>query len=219
MPRTNWLPFSIGLAVGGLLMLLYGWENRTNFLGWEWYQVSALLAGFGLTGLFPLATGSVTQGLVLGPVLLESVRTALDMARDSSCCNLWPIGLVLVFLFALPGPVLGRVIRRLLRPAQFPRGVFVAALIAGFLFGATAPGLERLRNHSIETEQVPQLLKQIHAAEMAYQSRQSNGSFACDGKLLPGAAGKLGWTHTAGTKLYNLLFVRYYMWCSNARIP
>ncbi len=42
---------------------------------------------------------------------------------------------------------------------------------------------------------MPWILKQIYDAEMMYRALQPDENFACDGTLLPGAAGKLGWAH------------------------
>jgi len=46
---------------------------------------------------------------------------------------------------------------------------------------------------------------------MIYKASQPDGNFACDGTLLPGAVGKLGWAHsTENASINQYLRVWYY---------
>jgi hypothetical protein len=57
---------------------------------------------------------------------------------------------------------------------------------------------------------VPELLKQVYEAEMVYSARQLDGNLACDGTLLPGPAGKLGWVHGNNITTKKYLVVDFY---------
>jgi len=180
-----------GLLAGGFLFLRFGWDNNAGPSGWEWYQGAALLGGIGLAGIFPEARLSAAISLGIAPLLIETVQTFLHISRDPTCCNLWPIGLVIVFFFVVPAPLIGCGISRLLIVTRLPRTVYFVPLTIGLVIGALLPNIQNTERHRFETEKVPGLLKQIYEAEMIYSARQANGIFACDGTLLPGAAGKL----------------------------
>ena len=204
------LAFVGGLLAGGFLFLQFGWDNNMALFGWKWYQGAALLGGIGLAAEFPEAQLGAAIGLGIAPFLIESVQTGLHISRDSTCCNLWPIGLVMILFFGLPAPLIGVGISRLFIRIRLPRTVYLAALTSSLMIGALLPNIQNAQHHRLETETVPGLLKQIYGAEMAYRARQPGGNFACDGTLLPGAAGKLGWSHVGGTTIKDLLIVQHY---------
>jgi hypothetical protein len=69
-------------------------------------------------------------------------------------------------------------------------------VIATFL-----PNIQNTQRYHL-IEKVPELLKQIYAAEIVY--RTSQGSFTCDGTLLSGTAGKLGWRGTTTNDYFTI---------------
>jgi hypothetical protein len=83
-------------------------------------------------------------------------------------------------------------------------------MASALLVGALLPNLQNMQRQRVETKTVPRLLKQIYDAEMAYSAGQPSADFACDGTLLPGAAGKLEWQHANNSTLRNYLSVKYY---------
>ena len=103
------LAIASGLLVGGFLFLRFSWDNNGGLSSWEWYQGATLLGGIGLAGMLPGARLSVALGLCTAPVLVGIVQTFLNVSRDPTCCNLWPIGLVLVLFFGLPAPLMPRI--------------------------------------------------------------------------------------------------------------
>lgn len=192
--RTRALAFASGLIVGAFLFFGFGWDSNVAFAAWQWYLAASLLAGIGLAGIFPAAWLSAVAGLVVGPVLLEAAQTARHLVRDPSCCNLFPVALVMVFFFCLPAPLLGgSVCAHFAHKDSVPRAVWGVTLAAGLAVGALLPSIQNARLRLIETRKIPQLLGQIHDAELAYSARQPDGRFACDGAQLPGAMGKMGW--------------------------
>jgi hypothetical protein len=77
--------------------------------------------------------------------------------------------------------------------------------------GALLPNLQDAWRQSFETKTLPGILKQIHDAEIIYRARQPERNFACDGTMLPGAAGKLGWAHSdENPTINNYIRVKYY---------
>jgi len=122
----------------------------------------------------------------------------------------WPIGLVMVLFFGLPAPLIGSGIARLLTRARLPRTFYFVPLTTALVIGALLPTIQNAQRQNLETDTIPGLLRQIHDAEKVYSASQPNGIFACDGTLLPGAAGKLGWSHLGGSTMNNYLFVQHY---------
>jgi hypothetical protein len=201
------LAIAIGLLAGGFLYLRFDWKNNSaEFAGWEWYQGAALLGGIGLAGIFPEAWQVATIALAIAPTLIMGVVFYLHPAE-----SMWPIALALIFFFSFPAPLIGSGISDLLKRTRLPRAVYFVALMSALAIGVVLPNIQNARRQRFEIETVPQLLKQIYDAEMIYRARQPGGSFACDGTLLPGAAGKLGWTHSDERPAINkYLRVRYY---------
>jgi hypothetical protein len=192
--RTRFLAFAGGLIVGGFLFYRFGWDDNTAFAAWGWYLSASFLAGVGLAGVFPATWRSAAAGLALGPVLFETAVIAQHVARDSTCCNLWPIGLAAILFLSLPGPLLGGVIGvSLLRRKALPAVTFPSAIAIALVIGGLLPHFQQASLRRLEKQTVPQLLREIHDAEMAYSASQPNGLFACEGTALPGAAGRLAW--------------------------
>lgn len=202
---TRVLAFVSGLIVGGFLFRSFGWDSNTAFSSWGWYLLAVLLAGIGLSGIFRAQWLIAGFGAALGPVVYETAVLGQRLARDSTCCNLWPVSLVMVLSFSFPAPFLGGMIGALLmRWNQLPRPIIACALVAGLAIGALLPHFQEAQLHQLETQTVPQLLRQIHDAEMAYSASQPDGAFACDGRKLPSPAGKLAWNSALppGSKAY-----------------
>jgi len=98
---------------------------------------------------------------------------------------------------------------KLLMRMRLPQTVYAVALTGALIIGAFLPNLQSLWLRRVETVTVPRLLKQIYEAEMTYSARQPDGNFICDGTLLPGAAGKLGW-NKGNSSIQNYLVVDFY---------
>jgi len=209
--RAKALAIVGGLLAGGFLFLRFNWET-TYLFGWEWYQAAALLGGIGLAGVFPGSRLSAAVGLGLGPFLIASVQTCLEIFRDPTCCNLWPIGLVMVLFFGFPAPLIGVAISRLLSRARLAKFVYLVALASSLLIGAALPNIENAQQRRLETEELPGLLRQIYEAEMAYSVGRPDKVFACDGTRLPGVGklpwSKLNWSKPEPTK--KMLIVKNY---------
>ncbi len=195
MAGTKALALGSALVVGGFLFFRFGFETNMAFGStWGWYQGAALLAGIGLAGIFRAQWPFVAVGLWAGPFVYETAATAQHIARDSTCCNLWPIVLVAVLMFCLPAPFIGAGIGvSLMRRNWLPRVGSAGAIVTALAIGGLLPHFVEAVLHRLERQTVPQLLAQIHDAEMAYSASQPDGAFACEGKLLPGPAGKLHW--------------------------
>ena len=204
--RTRALAIACGLLIGAFLFQRFGFNNNGLLIGWEWYVGAVLLAGIGLAGIFHEAQFSATIGLCLGPTVVFFIEVVVLHPAES----MWPVVLPLVFLFSFPVPIIGRTISILLQRTQVPRGVYFVTVASALLVAALLPNLRNMQRERVETKTVPRLLKQIHDAEMTYSAGQPSGNFACDGTLLPGAAGKLEWDRANDSTLRNYLFVKYY---------
>jgi hypothetical protein len=206
MKTRKWAPaFVSALIAGAFLFYRFGWDNNTAFSGWGWYIAAALLAGVGLAGVFRAQWLIAAIGLILGPLLYETAVIVRNLTRDSTCCGLWPIGLAMVLAFSLPGPLLGGLIGVcFMRRDGLPRIVCVCAIGAALAIGAFLPHFQRAGLQRLEKQTIPHLLMQIHDAEMTYSASQADGTFACDGRKLPGNAGKLAWnpTHVEGNTTF-----------------
>jgi hypothetical protein len=204
------LPAIVGFVTGAFLFHQFGWNHRSDFFGWQWYQGVALLAGIGLAGTFHEGRAKAAIALVAAPTLAVTVETFFQVFRDSTCCNLWPIGLVLVFFFSLPAPLIGTGIGHLLLRTRLPRTAYAVALTVALGFGALLPHIIH-SGHQRMVDAIPGILNQIHDAEMAYSASQPDGSFTCDGTQLPGPAGKLAWGRSPdSTNSKTYLNVRQY---------
>jgi len=194
-----------GILLAGLLFFRL-WDSPFSR---EWYQAALLLSPIGLAAVFPRARLSALGGLMLGSALAVIASTVLELYRDPSCCNLWPIGIVLVFLFCLPATLLGGFASYLLGRTGLPRPFYVAPLALSLAIPALFPYIEKVQQDRLQTVTIPKILNDIYRAEMAYAAGRPDGAFACDGKQLPGVE-NLGWRHVTGETLNNGLTVRYY---------
>lgn len=199
------LAIASGVVVGGFLFLRFGFDLSGRTFGWEWYQGAALLGAMGLAGVFPGARLPAAIGVGLAPLLIEIVRIVLRLFRDPTCCNLWPIGLAIVFVFGIPAPLIGSGISRLLMRTRIPGTIYLVPLTSCLMIGVLSPSILDAQRLRFESERIPRLLQQIYDAEIVYSAHESSGNFACKGTLLPGAAGKLGWSLPG-----RYLFVQYY---------
>jgi hypothetical protein len=201
------LAFICGLITGGFLYLQFGWDSNAAFVGWKWYQGAALLGGIGFAGIFrEEARLSAALGMGIAPLLVAWVQEWLHFARDPTCCNLWPIGLAMVLMFSFPAPVIGSGIGRVLMRSQLARTVSLIPLISSLVIAALLPKLQNAERQKLENETIPGLLRQIYGAERIYSASQPDGHFACEGTLLPGAAGKLGWGHGGAKTTKNIAY-------------
>src|SRR5271169_1811437 len=205
-PQMQALAIACGVLIGSFLFQRFGFNNRGLLDGWEWYLVAVLLAGIGLAGIFPEVQFSATIGLCLGPTVVFCIEVVVLHPAES----MWPIVLPMIFLFSWPVPLLGSGISRLLTRTWLPRAVYVVALTSALVIGVLLPNIQNAKRQKFETETVPELPKQIYNAEMIYSARQPDGNFACDGTLLPGAVGKLGWDHGDSSTTKKYLRVEYY---------
>ena len=204
--RTQAVAIACGLLIGAFLFQRSGFDNNGLLIGWEWYVGAVLLAGIGLAGIFREAQFSATFGLCLGPTVVFLIEVVALRPAES----MWPVVLPLVFLFSFPVPIIGSATSSLLLRTQVPRAVYFVPLASALLVAALLPNLQSMQRQRVETRTVPRVLKQIHDAEMTYSAGQPSGNFACDGTLLPGAAGKLKWDHANGSTIRNYLIVKYY---------
>jgi hypothetical protein len=204
------LPVTVGFLTGAFLFHQFGWNHRSDFSGWQWYQGAALLAGIGLAGTFREEMAGTAVALVAAPTLAVTVETFLQIFRDPTCCNLWPIGLAMVFFFSLPAPLIGTGIGFRLLRTGLPRTAYAVALTGALGFGAFLPHvIQSAKQRTVDA--IPGILYQIHEGEMAYRASQPDGSFTCDGTQLPGAAGKLAWERSPNsTNSKTYLNVRQY---------
>jgi hypothetical protein len=146
------LAIASGLLAGGFLFLRFGWDNNAGLSGWEWYQGATLLGGIGLAGMLPGARLNVAIGLCTAPVLVETVQTYLHVSRDPTCCGLWPIGLVLVFFFGLPAPLIGSGISRLLTQIRLPSTAATGKLGWSHLGGSTMNNYLFVQHYTIRLD-------------------------------------------------------------------
>jgi hypothetical protein len=217
------LAIAVGLLAGGFLYVQFGFGTRDNFSDWQWYQAAAFLTGAGLAGIFPEVWLSATIALVTAPTLAAAAQTCFQLVKDPTCCNLWPIGLAMVFFFGLPASLLGVGIGNRLARERLPRLVHAATLAGGVLLAALLPHIRYTEQLRLESKTIPGILHEIHDAEMAYSASQPDGSFTCDGTQLPGVAGRLGWKRSSNsTRLRTSFSVqRYFIFldCSNDVSP
>jgi hypothetical protein len=109
--------------------------------------------------------------------------------------SMWPVVLPLVLLLSFPAPLIGCSITKLLTRIRLPQAVYPVVVMGALIMGIRLPNLQNLWLRRVESVTVPSLLKQIYEAEMIYSASHPEANFVCDGTLLPGAAGKLGWQH------------------------
>jgi hypothetical protein len=212
------LAIASGLLAGGFLFQRFGFEDTGALSGWKWYQGAVLLCGIGLAGIFPKAWQGATIGLAIAPTLIMSVVFYRHPGE-----SMWPIVLPMIFLYSLPAPLIGSGISALLKRTRLPRAVYSLTLTFALVIGALLPNIQNAQRQRFQTEKVPGILKQIYDGEMIYSARQPDGNFACEGTLLPGAAGKMGWAHSdESPTVNNYLRVEYYnirLDCPNAIKP
>jgi len=203
---TQALAIACGLLIGAFLFERFGFDDNGLLIGWEWYVGAVLLAGIGLAGIFREAQFSATFGLGLGPTVVFFVEVVVLHPAES----MWPVVLPLVFLLSFPVPIIASTISGILLRTRVPRAVCFVTVASALLVAALLPNLQSMQRQRVETKTVPRVLKEIHDAEITYSAGQPNGNFACDGTLLPGAAGKLEWDRANDSTLRNYLFVKYY---------
>jgi hypothetical protein len=199
------LAFASGLLIGGFLFRQFGYGKNGELYGWEWYLAAVLLAGIGLARMFPEARLSSAIGLGISPTLIESVELYRHPAE-----SMWPIVLPMIFVFTFPVPLIASGMSALLTRTRLPRAVYFIALASALVIGALLPQIQNVLQQRLATRTVPGILKQVYDAEMTYRARQPDGKFACDGTLLPGAAGRFGWGPGNDPTIKNNLIVQYY---------
>jgi len=206
-----------GLLAGWFLYERLGLDSSADFSTWKLYQGVALLGGIGLAGLFDEAWLIAVIGLSIAPTLIVGIKVFRHPAE-----SMWPIALPMVFTLGFPAPLIGGGISRLLKRTKVPRIVYIGALTGALVVGAFWPNIQNAKRRKFETQTVPRLLKEIYDAEIVYRAQRPDGNFACDGSLLPGAAGTLGWDHGEGSMIKKYLRVQYYnirLDCSNEIDP
>lgn len=205
---------AISLLAGGFLYVQFGFGTRDDFSDWQWYQAAAFLMGAGLAGIFPEAWLSAAIALATAPTLAAAAQTGFQLVKDPTCCNLWPIGLAMVFFFGLPASLIGIGIGRRLARERPPRLVHAATLASGVVLAALLPHIRYAEQLRLESKTIPGILHEIHDAEMAYGASQPDGSFTCDGTQLPGAAGRLGWKRSSNSPRLKTSFLvqRYFIY-------
>lgn len=208
-PRAKLLlAIASGLLAGGFLYYRFGQvKNNPQLYGWQWYEAAVLLAAIGFSGISSSASqiAAVAVGLALAPTLVFGYEVVYLHPAES----MWPIVLPLVFFFSLPAPIIGSGLSGLLRSTRIPQAAYFIALASALIIGVLLPGLTNPRSQKFETEAVPALLRQIYDAEMSYKTHQPNGTFACDGTLLPAPVGNWAWV-ASGPTLRKSLIVKYY---------
>jgi hypothetical protein len=123
--------------------------------------------------------------------------------------SMWPVVLPLVLLLSFPAPLIASSITKLLTHIRLPQAVYPFVLAGALIMGILLPNLQNLWLRGVESVTVPRLLKQIYEAEMIYSASHPEANFVCDGTLLPGAAGKLGWQH-GDSSMITYLVVDFY---------
>ena len=196
-----------GTVVGAVLFAAAGGINATSLGLNRWFQLAAFLAGFGLAGVFRQARRAAVAGVALAPCVVAAVQTGVQMSRDSGCCNLWPIGLVLAIAVGAPAPIAGGFANRLLDRARLPRLISVIAVVGAMAIAVLSPAIMRAERRRLERVEIPRLMNRIYAAEMAYAAQQPDAGFTCDGVKLPDV-GKFGWTDDGRQTIHNLLIVQ-----------
>lgn len=211
MPSAYRVLFASGAFVAGVFLFLrFYWEGQGSILtSWGWYQLAAFLGGMGLSGAIPGAWLGIVASFGLAPFAVAIVQTALDIAKDPTCCNLWPIGLVMVLFFGLPAPLLGGVIGRLLRRIPRTRPIYFGMLVISLLIAAVLPEIQEMHRSHLETVLMPGLLQRIYRAEIGYKAQRSDGLFACEGRDLPDVGG-FGWVKIGSDPTRRFLIVEYY---------
>jgi hypothetical protein len=209
MSRTKVLAIISGLLVGAFLDLRLSPPGPSR--SWEWYQVALLLGGIGLGGVFPAAW-------LWGPIGMAAARFLMFFVKYHSPSGLLSgvldeeTTLALLFiLMAVPAPLIGGTISRLLSRKPIPRFFYFAALASTVAVGAAATGQSRARSRDsaqlrdrLDAEGMPALLKRIYEAEMAYSTGRRDRSFACDGDQLPGREmGALEWSNGLRSTIRN----------------
>ncbi len=202
--RRQILGMLSGILLGGLLYFrLY---NSGPF-GWEWYQAALFLSPIGLTAVFPRARLAALMGLMVGPLLAEIAHLVQSLYRDPGCCNLWPIGLVILFIFCVPTTLIGALTGNLLGRARFPQPYYFVLLALILLIAAASPYIKSVQQHRLQTVTIPRVMNRIYEAQVTHRARY--GAYACDGKELSGVE-KLDWGHVGRKTVNDLLIFRYY---------
>jgi hypothetical protein len=199
---------TLGFVCAGLLGGLFYVRLQGPF-GWEWYQGALFLAPIGLRLFFFSARWSVFAGLVIGPIVAVIVDTAIMLYQDPGCCNLAGLGPPIILIISFPPALTGTLAAYLLGRFKLHHSIYFVPLTLSLFIAAGFPYIEKVEDAYLQTRTIPQVLKKIHAAEMAYSASRSDKGFACDGKQLPDI-GKSDWGHVGGKTTNDLLIFRYY---------
>ena len=162
-----------GLLLGSFLLYRFGWNDRLDLDGLEWYLAALILGGIGLHAIFP-KQWLAALALGLAPFVLLSISTAQQLLKDPGCCNLWPIGLAMALAAGLPVPLVGAAIAHAIR-RRVPRFLCIGAVVAALVIGQLA---------IVESDYWPVLLmSSIHGSELRY-AQEGGAGFTCDGTRL-----------------------------------
>ncbi len=220
VPRVKLLSaIASGLISGAFLYHRFWQDNNPDLHGWPWYEAAVLLAAIGFAGIF--STRSQIAAVAVGLALAPTVVFCYEVVYLHPAESMWPVVLPLVFFASLPAPIIGSGFSGLFGRIRTLQPVYFIALASALIIGVSLPGLTNPRSETFESEAVPGLLKQIYEAEVSYRAHQPHNTFACDGTLLTGPAGKLGWV-ASGPTLKKFLVIKYYnvsLDCPSETIP
>ena len=96
----------------------------------------------GLFGMYPITRLTAAASWGLGPLLVSVCLLVVQILKEPTCCNLWPIGLALVLFMSLSAVLIGAAVGRLVALFDPPSPVYMALLIIGLFLGASAPAKE-----------------------------------------------------------------------------
>jgi len=219
--RAKVLAVASGFAVGGFLFFRYSQLASDDFWGLRWYEAALFLGGIGLAGAFPAVWRRTMLSMALAAFLGAFVQTGLDIRRDPTCCNLWPIGLVIWLVLGFPAPLIGGVIGHWLSRTRIPQFLYLTLLAGGLVMGASLPRIQQAEERRLEGETIPTLVKRIYGAEISYSASRADKTFACDGNQL-GDVGKLRWQPAFDTRKGSWAVVEHYaisIDCPNSPSP
>ena len=158
--------------------------------------------------VFRQARRAAVAGVALAPCLVAALQTGVQMSRDSGCCNLWPIGLVLAIAVGGAGAD-----RRWVREPP-ARSCSPAAARLGDRRGRRDGNCRAVaRDHARRAASAG---ARGYPAADELHLRSGNGVrgaatrrrvHACDGVKLPDV-GKFGWTDDGRETIHNLLIVQ-----------
>ncbi len=134
--HPNLTAASVSLLAGAFLFTQFVDAQATG--GWPLYFASFFLAALSLTTCFPKEKWTVIASLGLTPGFVVTARTAFQLWRDPTCCNLAPPYIFLLLLLGWPAPLLGYAASLLFRRIPAARsastGLGLATLASAFFF-------------------------------------------------------------------------------------